>query len=362
MTPRVAWLALVLALPMACARDEYSFEVETEHVRIARTFDAPLCAGTIRAIDRDAARIAEQLDAEELAPMDVVLGIEAVLDHCPEGSAGCAQPGQRVWSDIGSVGHELVHAFAGEAPSGYQAFFDEGLAEALGGGTLDFHRLEVEIQEVSILDMVMTADLGSEGYRVAGHFVAWLIDRWGVSVFLDFRESLTDTTTLAAIDEIFQGFYGISLADADSMWRSTAPSNYTLGENGCSGWSEPWIDETRWSGSVMVDCDDVDTQGPLGWGTAVEAGMVRSVLVDVLTPGHYRISVSATRSGIVELDSVACGCWTSEHGRERFEVGEDPRTYEADLQACRYEVSFVVSGVEAGSVDVELELVEADPW
>ena len=368
MSRGIAWrvpalAAGLLALATACTRSEYSFEYETEHVRVARNFDAPLCAGTLRAIDRDAARIATQLDAEELAPMDIVLGIEAVFEHCPEGSRGCAQPGERVWSELGSVGHELVHAFAGPAPGGVHAFFEEGLAEALGGGALGIHRLELESEDMAILDIVAATQLNDAQYEIAGHFVTWLIERWGLSSFLEFRASLGTTGTFAAIDETFLDAYGVTLAAAEAMWRSTAPSTYTLGDGGCAGPSEPWVDEGRWSATMRADCDDISTRGPLGGWTQVEPGMVRTVLVDVLRPGRYRLSGAASRSATLELDSATCGCWNASfQGREEYAVAEDARTYEVDLSACRYELSLVVGGVEPTEAEVDLELLEADPW
>jgi len=61
-------------------------------------------------MELDAARIAGQLGGQQVAPVDVVLGADAVTEHCPPNSTGCAYRGGPVYAEFRSFGHELVHA------------------------------------------------------------------------------------------------------------------------------------------------------------------------------------------------------------------------------------------------------------
>lgn len=345
------------ALGLAACGPQYPVEYETEHLLVAKTFSAPICAGTLRAMELDAARIAEQLGGQKYAPVDVVLGVEAVTEHCPPDSTGCAHRGDPVYTQFNSLGHELVHAFAGGRIS--LPFVEEGLAEALGGGMLNVHAFEVDTASISIADEVVELTTGDDAaYNIAGHFVVWLIDRWGLDAFLSFRAALPPDASLAKIASSFEAIYGVSLESAELDWQTTTPSRYRLGQGSCGGPSEVWIDERHWAGRLEVDCDAETTFGPLGDSSAVEAGMWTSVLVDVLREGEYQLSVTATRAGAIEVDAYACGCNLGLETSANYGVQPGSHVFDVHLFQCRYRVSYAVEGVEYAAADVALELVE----
>jgi len=353
---RVPGASFVLAL--AACEPQYTIEYETEHLRVAKTFDAPICAGTLRAMELDAARIAGQLGGRPYAPVNVVLGVDAVIQHCPPGTTGCAHWGGPVYTEFHSFGHELVHAFAGERVS--LPFVEEGLAEALGGGALNAHWFNVDTANVSITEAIVGPTTGdAAAYAIAGHFIVWLIDHWGLDAFLDFRSAVRPDATLSTISSSFESVYGESLESAALGWQTTAPSRYRIGVGSCGGPSDAWADARRWSGRLEVDCDAETTFGPLGDSSAVTAGMQRTVLVDVLREGKYQLSVAATRGGTIELDAYACGCSMGVETRERYAIRAGSQSFEMVLRACRYRVSYLVVGVEHAAADIELELVDA---
>jgi hypothetical protein len=354
--------AIGLATVLLACEPRYSVEYETEHLRVAKSFDAPICGGTLRAMELDAARIAEQLGGQEHAPVDVVLGVEAVAAHCPANSSGCASPGGPVHAEFRSFGHELVHAFAGEHTS--IEFIEEGLAEALGAGMTHARRFVAETQNVSIAEAILGQIHGDPAaYELAGHFVTWLIDRWGLDAVLRVRASLIPGATLPAISSSFEATFGVSLESAELAWQTTAPNTYEIGKDRCEGPSEAWLDDRRWAGRLELDCDAETTFGPLGHSNAVEAGMQGSALVDVLQHGDYQLSVTATRAGTIEIDSHTCGCSFGLATRERYELRAGSQTFYPKLMACRYRVSYIVSGVEPASAEIVLELLESSgPW
>jgi hypothetical protein len=350
--------ALALTLAAGC-EPRYPIEYETEHLRVAKTFDAPICAGTLRAMEFDAARIAEQLGGREYAPVVVVLGIDAVTEHCPPNSTGCAHRGGPVYTELHTFGHEMVHAFVGEHTS--LPFVEEGLAEALGGGMTSVIALEVDVANVSITEAIVGPTTGDKAaYIIAGHFVAWLIDRWGLDAVLSFRAALYPGAALSLISSRFEEAFGVSLESAELAWQLTAPSSYQIGSQElCGGPSEPWSDAQRWTGRLELDCDAQTTLGPLGHSNRVEAGMRSTALVDVLRPGYYQLSVSATRSGTIEIDSYACGCSLGIEMRERYSIQAGSQLFDdVYLTACRYRVSYLANGVEHADAELELELVE----
>lgn len=353
-----AWLTSpAIALAIVACGPQYPVEYETEHLLVAKTFDAPVCLGTLRAMELDAARIAEQLSGEKYAPVEVVLGVEAVTEHCPANSTGCAELGGPVYTQFSSLGHELVHAFADGRTS--LSFVEEGLAEALGGGKLNVHWLEVDTMDVSIKEQIVAPITGDDAaYNIAGHFVVWLIERWGLEAFLSFRAALPSDASLAKVTSSFESVYGVSLETAELDWRATAPLRYRIGEGTCGGPSEHWTDERHWTGRLEVDCGAETTFGPLGDSVAVKSGMWTRVLVDVLQEGDYQLSVTATRAGAIEIDAYACGCSFGLETSERFNVQPGSHIFDAHLFQCRYRISYVVDGVEAAAADVALELVE----
>lgn len=351
----LAGSAMMLAL--AACEPQYPIAYETEYMRIAKTFDAPICAGTLRVMESDAARIAEQLGGQSYAPVDVVFGVDAVTEHCPPNSTGCAYPGGPVYTEFHSFGHELVHAFVGKRNS--LSFMEEGLAEAIGGGKTTIHWLNADTPNVSITKAITEEITGnSAAYTIAGHFIIWLIDRWGLHAFLDLRAALSANATLSTISSSFESVYGVSLEAAELAWQTTAPSRYKVGQGDCDGPSQAWATQQRWSGRLEVDCDAETTFGPLGDSIAVTAGMRRTVVVDVLRGGSHQLSVTATHGGTIEINGYACGCSSGFASSERHRVRAGSQTFEMLLAGCRYRVSYLVEGLEPAAADLELLRIE----
>lgn len=354
-----AWLTTpAIALAIAACGSQYPIEYETEHLLVAKTFDAPICLGTLRAMELDAARIAEQLGGQEYAPVEIVLGVEAVSEHCPANSTGCAALGGPIYTEFRSLGHELVHAFAKGRSS--LSFVEEGLAEALGGGKSNVYLFEIDTMDISIAEQIVARITGDDAaYNIAGHFILWLIDRWGLESFLRFRAALPSDASLTKVASSFESVYGVSLAAAELDWQTTAPLRYRIGEGTCAGPSEHWIDERHWTGRLEVDCGAETTFGPLNDSVALKPGMWTRVLVDVVKEGDYQLSVTATRAGTIEINAYACGCSLGVETSERFNVQPGSHMFDARLYPCRYRISYAVDGVEAAFADVALELVES---
>ncbi len=369
MSPRgvlVTFAALVLV--GACG-DAPEFDYVTQNLRIAASYDAPICLGTARAADGEAQRIKSILGVEDGRIIDVYVGIDGVRENCPPGSNGCADRvgGGSVWTDYDSLPHELVHALV-VTPGSEVPFIEEGLAEALAGGAWIADVSEVDdLESITLAEWLVAsrpdADTSAVGryYALAGHFVKWLIDEYGIEALLAWRTMIPDGDDIAAIESSFEEVYGVSLGEVEAQWKSLAPTRIQVGQGACTGAPLPWVSGDSWQATLDLDCGDEHTLGPLGFGDAVAPGMIRRVLVDVVRPGEYRLSTDASRP--VRASISSCGCWEgwSITGTS-VDVPSGDTEQIVELNECRYLVSVISEGVAPASIQLELQPESLEPW
>jgi hypothetical protein len=59
----------------------------------------------------------------------------------------------------------------------------------------------------------------TQSYPIAGSFVKFLVDRYGIDPMMAFFRPASRTETLPSMEHRFVGLYGMALADAERLWR-----------------------------------------------------------------------------------------------------------------------------------------------
>ena len=143
--------------------------------------------------------------------------------------------------------HELVHAAAGRIGMP-PAFFAEGLAVALSSGGLWRGRDVDAVAQGALmagarLEPLFTrfGDDPDHDYPLAGSFVAFLLDLYGIEAMVDFLERCGPSP--AAFEESFRAAYGRTVANASLAWR------VKLLARGGSSWA--WNDTSTWPRSLQ---------------------------------------------------------------------------------------------------------------
>ncbi|MEX1362304.1 MAG: hypothetical protein AB1Z98_04215 [Nannocystaceae bacterium] len=294
MNPLAVRVAM-LCLGVAACQPLPEIEYETDNLRLATDFDAPVCAGTLRMLDRAAGRISASLDPADAGERYVVFWLEHELpDQCDDDATGCFYPGTRVVFAHGeSIAHELVHATL-DSP-GESFFVEEGLAELFGGTPVRYDSSRLRGKLASQLALSRRAyDHGALSYSQAAHFAHWLRDAEGAGAVLRLGAGLSRGGR--SVRDDLQSIFGTSLRGIEQSYEREAPRLYrglydddleTLRLEGQSQWLE-----------LSLGCDDDDVIGPLH---GAEEGMARVLRLEVPVGRTTRLRMDGPPGSWVEL-------------------------------------------------------------
>ena len=177
--------------------------------------------------------------------------------------------------------------------------------------------------------------------------MSWLFATFGEAAVVGF---LNDENLAADAETPFASHFGMSLGDAESLWRTSSEEVYTWG-NVCNP-----ARDLAWDGSAIefegrVDCDTANTIGPSILGTI----RTRSNCFTLEHAGSLRVEFMAT-SGAAEFRQQYCngsgGPLSPEHYQEkRVLAGE---TLGLPFSGCTWEVAIATELGEP--IDVVLRL------
>jgi hypothetical protein len=232
---------------------------ETERLRIGTDFEAPVCEGTLRLLDRSAERVLARVGQD---PDDVyeLHWLEDRLDeYCDPAHNGCYYPGTRIgFARGGSLMHELTHAAIDSPDEGF--FLEEGIANMLGGGSVACSRgrrvgLEADLRTTRRQYRDHAVD-----YPKATHLVHYLRDREGNGAIERIVSALHRGIDGDGLVELLDETIGWPVSVLERGWQDDAPHRYPdpllaeLPELELDG-SGAWIE-------LDFDCDSPDTFGP----------------------------------------------------------------------------------------------------
>lgn len=333
-------------------------EHETDHLRLATDFDAPVCAGTLRMLDRAAGRIEASLGTTsgDDDPY-MVFWLEHELDeHCDADASGCFYPSTRIAFARGeSIAHELVHATIDSPGRAY--FVEEGLAELFGGAAVRHDPDELRGELGSQLRLSQhDYQHGRLSYDQAAHFAHWVREAEGEGALRRLAAALEQEDGEAEVREQLEGIFGTSLRGIEQHYGREAPRTYRgLYDDRLD--SERLEDHALWL-SVSLDCDDEDVVGPL---RGAEEGMVRQIRLEVPQRRTARLRMDGGSGTWVELvepyagGRLALPPWSpslDEDGRlARLEPGGQATV---DLRSGSYLLVFGARTTVSSTIDLQI--------
>jgi hypothetical protein len=264
---------LSLALP-ACSPPLPEVAYETERLQIAPEFDAPICEGTLAALDGHLEEVEDglgQIGREE--PYRLYWMRDGLDDVCGEGKGGCFFPATRMmFARGGSITHEMTHAALDSEGESY--FLEEGMAELLSGVGVYYEMDEHEARPAQQLRLSRSAyRAGRFDYSAAAHFMRWIYDARGRHGVRGLATEVEAGATPERLEATLVQVMGASIEDIEADYRLHAPRAYEgLGyaRTAALRFEARGEDETRPGQPALVldvearlDCAEPETMGPL---------------------------------------------------------------------------------------------------
>lgn len=311
------------------------------HVLVAAGDDLILCGGTLTHMDEFVARLSAEFGivaptgSERLLFQWVSPEAYPAVASCPEVSIGCFHfESGRIVAKEAPLNHEIVHSIASSYGRSLP-FFEEGLAEVFQGVDVVHHLSPVSYDVWTTID----ADDGILVDRTAAAgFVATIIARYGLEVFLDIYSALPPHTTVEEIDQVFRSMLGTSLTDSVADFEAANPP-FVDAQDFDAKIMECDAPELAWDGFKLtefrtLDCSQEDAIGPYD-GEVVQ--VMRTINFDKI--GDFEINVIANhidrltqpRSALSLLPCGAAGAETRVYAGERVRVPLAPGRYSLRL-------------------------------
>ncbi len=342
-------------LVLACSADDVPPVVwEGEHVDFAT--DEPidgLCAGTLPQLDAVAGHLSRRLGSDTHVNYHWVP--DRLHEFCPTQSVGCA-PGDSVFSAYPTHQHELVHVLGGHRA---HPVLEEGLAEKLGDDWEAFEPLAGDYRE-----MWESADRGSivgGYYPLAGYFVSYLIERFGLQPILELKHSSDPEDSVTVSDGKFEAVLGVGLEEIlDDLAAEARPCEQTYYRDNsfeCESPSISLVDEPEFA--VDMSCAAPQVQGPR------RGERWRTLTVEVEASASHEIGLTKQGGrgpGMMQMRVCGQTCTAYEDGAHSIDLTVDPDDPPASgfqltdcIPAGRYVLRFSVDEDDEGEFLVRLK-------
>lgn len=270
---------------------------ETERVELATDFDAPVCRGTLDALDAQVDRVEDELDQiRDERPIRVYWLEGLVEEQCGEGRGGCYFPATRVlFAESGSIDHEIVHAVLDS--EGVSYFLEEGLAELLSGvgvvyrpdpdGPGPARRLRLSPSEYR---------KGGLDYAAAAHFMHFVYAEAGAGAVRRLGREIEGDASPARLETVIEEVMNDTVAVVEERYQTTAPRYYP----GLSQSRVPLLDldDLAIGLDVALDCAEPDTRGPL---PHQDVGMYRVFRIDMPWAATVDVQLEGDDDGWLDL-------------------------------------------------------------
>ncbi|MCX4239545.1 hypothetical protein [Paraliomyxa miuraensis] len=247
---------------------------ETERLQIAPEFDAPICEGTLAALDEHLRAVEEGLgQIGKRDPYRLYWMVDGLDEVCGEGRGGCFFPATRMmFARGGSITHEMTHAALDSEGESY--FIEEGMAELLSGVGVYYEGLGDDEGPGQRLRLSRSAyRAGHFDYDAAGHFMRYVYDRRGQHGVRRLAAEVEAGASPERIEATLEQVMGERIDAIEADYRAkSSPAYEGLGYEQTLELMVKALDDDphalgpeRLSFEVAVDldCGAEDTMGPL---------------------------------------------------------------------------------------------------
>jgi hypothetical protein len=200
--------------------------VRGRHVTVHADPAIPVCAEAVAVADRFVEDTAAMLG---VAPRPIDYYLYDGPTGCDSGQyvdSSCVLD-RTVYANQWIHFHELVHAVDDTHPP---ALFVEGIAEALSirSEAARATTLSREDAQLVLESPRFRASEPHANYLIAGDFVRYLIERYGVTRYRALARALGSLADAITIRQTFARVYPVSLDEVIAGWRATSPTASTL--------------------------------------------------------------------------------------------------------------------------------------
>jgi hypothetical protein len=212
----------LLALP-GCSEeqfdpDDYDFEIQSARLRI-RGYGrsrADVCGGTLAWMDSYVNTFAEPFDLPDGLIGDYAWVSEEIFsmylpEICGGGTLGCTNSdSKQIFTSMLVHEHELFHLVRASRHQPCVPFLEEGLAEHFQG-TRPLRPQVGDGDMMRMLDNGFAGRIVGDDYSLAGHFVTFLIEQYGLDATLELCKSTPTGSSRATFDANALEIYGKTL-------------------------------------------------------------------------------------------------------------------------------------------------------
>lgn len=221
-----------------------------------------VCGGTFEYLDSRVAGLQDVFGEASYASVDYYWVPDLWYDQpwCREPASGCAV-GNRVYSEYVPHDHELTHAIRRD---GLPAVFEEGLAEMFG----DLGWTSEPSPRENLRGMLESSSIqGLADYARASHFVAFLVEQYGIDPFVTFAVLGDRDDEYSEVSRDFESAFGLTLEqalDAYDEFPDCNPAAWTDRRIPCANPGIPLAPgiDIEVGLSLDLDCSSSDVLGP----------------------------------------------------------------------------------------------------
>ena len=334
-------------LACACEHDDAP-RFKLDGLTVIQEFDEPICAGTFPYFER---RL-RWLEQETGLPRDPQglsyrwLFDRAALEAACSLSLGGCTKGRAIFGDLIVFSHELVHAHLSRLGRP-RPWLIEGMATMLEDERNDAPQPLFTPSVLVTLDDARDVD-----YDAAGAFTAYLRERYGITLLLDYYEASADTDAKTSID-VFSDVFGDRFLDVETDYLDAGLPDMS-GSLECDGPDVAWDGET-WGHTFTLTCEDTGSIGPQR--SEGDAGSYLWAKVTMTAPAGWT-SLSLDASGPTWISVLEC------EGTEAVFLATDEPQADMYLAGGRYLVfanAFTADGPTARVTAQSLPGVPAAP-
>jgi hypothetical protein len=309
------------------------------------------CGGSLAFTDQYVEAVTHYLGFDPDTRIDYQwMSPERFTGKCPPEALSCTASGVARSRDLPQM-HEIIHAVTYQNIGTCPSVLEEGLAEYLGNPSYQYLHVNDVPELGDELDTLLTASPIEAGdYRRAGHFVAFLTERFGIDAVVDLCAELDFYATRADWEQASESVLDVDLDRLLLAYAEYPPCSiqqYRARLMECGGDIDSIVEPgSTTEFSVNMDCSDEDVIGPIN-GQMIA---IRQVWVEEPIYAHVRVE---NADGLYPPQVLATQACAPCSDKPRLNGNVHPTVYFA-LEAGLHAFLFYLPADQVDSFDVTI--------